>query len=112
MLPEEDFAWTDPIHIREVAVNTFYKHVIDGEKKATEGEPWRFRFSHYKTTVDGKATWLPALYPDNIEDIQPRRRRKAAVRGPALLTSPDDDHSPPPSPKPNSQTPAAPPGRP
>lgn len=109
--PPEKFTWTDPVHIRDSAIKEFFDHIIKMESTENEDpdeEPQRFRFSHYKTTVAGVDQWLPAVYPEHLEELQPRRRAKAAVRGPALLTSPDDDHIAPKSPaKPSEKSPVS-----
>ena len=73
----------------------FFDHIIameNPDNQAPEGEPCRFRFSHYQTIVDGVPQYLPAIYPEAIAPNKPARRTKKTVRPPTFVTSPDDDH--------------------
>ncbi|KAI1795475.1 hypothetical protein LXA43DRAFT_1091124 [Ganoderma leucocontextum] len=95
MLPA-GFVWEDPVKINEVPLLGFFTHVTDMEKPENQdpdGEPRRFRFSHYECVVDGEQRWEPAVY-DGAPAERTRRRPKKTVRAPTFVDTPDADHIP------------------
>ncbi|KAI1782675.1 hypothetical protein LXA43DRAFT_1067473 [Ganoderma leucocontextum] len=95
MLPA-GFIWEDPVKINEVPLLGFFTHVTEMEKPENQdpdGEPRRFRFSHYECVVDGEQRWEPAVY-DGAPAERTRRRPKKTVRAPTFVDTPDADHIP------------------
>lgn len=94
MLPDR-FQWSDPSKIVDQHVGDFFDHVIameNPDNQDTDGQPRRFRFSHYHAIVDGVPKYLPAIYPEVVAPNKASRRSKKTVRPPTFVTSPDDNH--------------------